>query len=109
MTDDNKSLIMVYITTSSEEEAGTIGRKLLDERLIACANIFPGVKSIYRWEGKVVNEFETVLILKARKSNLEKIISRVKDIHSYSCPCILSYPSNGGFEGYINWILKEME
>ena len=107
MRDDGNSVIMIYITASSEEEASSIGEALLQEHLIACANIIPGMKSIYRWEGKIVHDSEAVLILKTQRLHLEKIISRVNEFHSYTCPCILSYSAGGGNEAYMNWVLKE--
>ena len=109
MDGNSESIIMVYVTVSGEKEAGDIGKILVEERLAACANIFPGVKSIYRWEEKIINDDEAVMILKTKAGRLKNLISRIKELHSYSCPCILSYPSNGGYDGYKNWILKETE
>ena len=102
-----EEIIMVYITAPSEEEALKIGDILVEERLAACVNVIPGIKSIYRWEGKIVHDSESVMILKTMKSNFQKISSRVKELHSYTCPCILSYPSDNGYQEYTKWVSDE--
>jgi periplasmic divalent cation tolerance protein len=98
---------MVYITTRDEEEARHIGRVMVEERLAACANIVPGMSSIYRWEGKIVDEREALLILKTHHRHVDRIISRVKQLHSYSCPCILAYKADAGNPAYVKWVLNE--
>lgn len=95
--------IMVIITTANEEEASMISRALVDERLIACANRFP-VNSIYTWQGKVEDEGEIMLLCKTREKNLDAIISRVKDLHSYEVPEIIAIPIIGGSEDYLDWV-----
>ncbi|MDD1763385.1 MAG: divalent-cation tolerance protein CutA, partial [Methanobacteriaceae archaeon] len=80
---------LIYITTSGEEESKKIAKKLLEERIVACANIIPSMKSFYWWEGEIEEDTESILILKTRSDNLDTIIRRVKDIHSYDIPCIL--------------------
>ena len=96
---------MVYITTSGLDEAKFIGRTLVKERLVACANIFP-ITSIYHWDGMQENE-EVVLLLKTTTENVKIIEQRVKELHSYDVPCIISLVIDGS-EDYLNWIKREV-
>lgn len=96
----------VYITVPDQDEARTIGRALVEERLAACANIFPAIHSIYRWQGKVHSDSEAALIVKTSEKQLSSLINRVKEMHSYSCPCIEAFPIETGNADFLNWILE---
>jgi len=85
-------------------EANKISAKLIEEKLIACANIVKGVNSIFRWKGKVDKVAEVLLILKAKKNCLPKIIKTVKKYHSYDVPEIIALPIVGGSKDYLNWV-----
>ena len=93
----------VYITAADEEEAGRIGRALVEEKLAACVNILP-VKSIYRWEDKIEEEGEAVMFVKTRDGLVDDLIKRVKELHSYEVPCIVSFPIEKGNTDYLRWI-----
>ena len=97
----------VYITASDKAEALKIGRTLVEERLAACANVIDNMTSIYWWEGKIEESAEVVLIAKTKQELVESLISRVKELHSYSCPCIVSWPINAGNPDYLRWIEEE--
>lgn len=84
-------MIFIYITTSNQEEAEKISTLLLEEKLIACANIFP-IKSMYWWEGKIVKSQECILIVKTMEDNFDEISQLVKKVHSYQVPCITKIP-----------------
>jgi len=105
----NKMYSLIYITTSGEEESKKIAKKLLEERIVACANIIPSMKSFYWWEGEIEEDKESILILKTRSDNLDTIIRRVKDIHSYDIPCILEIPIQNGSEDYLNWLEDSLQ
>ncbi len=92
----------VYITAGSREEARKIGRTLVEERLAACVNIFP-IHSIYWWEG-LREEDEFALIVKTRRDRLESLEQRVKEIHSYETPCIVSFAIEGGSQDFFDWL-----
>lgn len=96
---------MVYITTSSLDEAKFIGRTLVKERLAACVNIFP-ITSIYHWDGMQEAE-EVVLLAKTTTENVKRIEQRVKELHSYDVPCIISLVIDGS-EDYLTWIKREV-
>ncbi|MDO9044444.1 MAG: divalent-cation tolerance protein CutA [Methanobacteriaceae archaeon] len=101
--------VLIYITTSSEEESSIIGNKLVEERLAACANIIHEIKSVYWWQGNLEKDLESVLIVKSLESKADNIIKRVKELHSYENPCIVALPIIKGSEEYLNWVKKEVE
>jgi periplasmic divalent cation tolerance protein len=98
---------MIYVTTSSREEALRIGRAVVADRLAACANVLPGITSVYRWQGEVQEEGETALILKTRSDLVERLTARVKELHSYDCPCVVALPIAGGNPDFLQWIAEE--
>lgn len=100
-------ICLVYITASDMEEAAAIGRILVEERLAACANVHPPIRSIYRWEGAVAEDEEAVLIVKTRADLVDRLTQRVLERHSYDCPCIVALPVNGGNSAFLEWIEKE--
>jgi periplasmic divalent cation tolerance protein len=102
----------VYLVTcGSAAEAEIISTALLDNRLIACANIIGGAEkslySIYKWEGKVEKDAEMLLVMKSRSELLEEIVSAVKKAHSYDVPEVIALPMMGGSKEYLDWVLKE--
>jgi len=101
------TFVDVYITTKNIREARKIANILVKEKLAACVNIIPSINSVYRWKGKIVKEKESALIAKTRKSNVKEIIARVKNVHSYSVPCIVAVPILDGNKDYLKWIKKE--
>jgi len=98
---------MIYITTSSRDEALRIGRTVVADRLAACANVLPGVTSVYRWQGEVQEDVETALILKTRSDLVERLTARVKELHSYDCPCVVALPITDGNPDFLQWIAEE--
>lgn len=101
--------LLVYITTPTVEEAQQIGRLVVDERLAACANIMPGMQSIYRWQGQVQEAPETVLIIKTAESRYEALEARVKELHSYDTPCIVALAIDKAEPAYGRWIREQTE
>lgn len=101
------SAMFVYITTKDAAEAGRIGRALVEERLAACANILENMRSIYRWEGKIVEDSEAVLVAKTTKNRVAELTERVKALHSYTLPCVIALPIEAGNAPYLEWIAKE--
>ena len=93
----------IYITAGSDEEAGRIGRTLVEEKLAACVNIIP-IRSIYRWEDSVEEEGEFAMFVKTRTALADNVIERVKSIHSYDVPCIVVLPVEQGNPEYLSWI-----
>ncbi|NBX02843.1 MAG: divalent-cation tolerance protein CutA [Alphaproteobacteria bacterium] len=98
---------LVYSTFSHREEAISVARKLLKERLIACANVTAAGDSLYRWEGKIESASEAVLLAKTTTSSVQKTIARIKELHSYELPCIITMPIESGFAPFLSWIEQE--
>jgi len=96
-----------YMTAGSREEAVRIARALVDERLAACANVLDGMTSVYRWQGRIEEDAETVLIAKTRDDLVGRLVERVKALHSYDCPCVVALPVAGGNHDFIAWIGAE--
>jgi periplasmic divalent cation tolerance protein len=99
--------IVVLVTCGSEEEATKIANSLVEERIAACVSIISPVRSIYRWEGKIWDEKEWVLIIKTQKKRFEDLEKKVKSLHSYSVPEIIGLPIVEGNPAYLKW-LEEM-
>jgi periplasmic divalent cation tolerance protein len=99
--------IVVLVTCGSEEEALKIAHSLVEERVAACVNLVSPVRSIYRWEGKIWDEKEWILIIKTQKERFEELEKRVKSLHSYSVPEIVGLPIVEGSASYLKW-LEEM-
>src|SRR5580658_8403206 len=101
------SFISPYIVVPSREVAEKIARALVEEKLAACVNILAGMRSIYRWKGKVEAANEVVLIAKSRAELFDRLEKRVKELHPYECPCIVAWPIEAGHQPYLDWIAKE--
>ena len=99
--------IVVLVTCGSEEEALKIANILVEDRLAACVNLVAPIRSIYRWEGKIWDEKEWLLVIKTQKHRFEELEKKVKSLHSYSVPEIISLPIVEGSPSYLNW-LEEM-
>lgn len=96
--------MVVLITAGSEDEAAKIARALVDDRLAACVNILPGIRSLFFWDNKVQDEREVLMICKTRQPIIEKIIKRVKELHSYTVPEIIALPIAAGSAEYLGWV-----
>lgn len=97
---------LIYMTAGSFEEAKTIGKALVDERLAACVNIIDHMRSLYWWEGAVQEDLEVVMIAKTTEALVEALVEKVKSLHSYSVPCIVSIPISGGNPDFLSWIVS---
>jgi periplasmic divalent cation tolerance protein len=100
--------LVVLVTAPSAEKAAELGRAAVSERLAACANVVPGIRSIYRWEGKVQDEPEVLLILKTTRARFEALRERVLALHPYRVPEVLALPVEAGSEAYLEWIAGEV-
>ncbi|MBW1813394.1 MAG: divalent-cation tolerance protein CutA [Deltaproteobacteria bacterium] len=95
---------LVYMTAGTAEEAESIGKELVSSGLAACVNIIENMKSIYFWEGELQKDAEVVLIAKTIESNVSSLIEKVKLLHSYDCPCVISLPVLDGNKSFMDWI-----
>jgi periplasmic divalent cation tolerance protein len=99
---------LVYMTAGNREEARAIARALVEAKLAACVNIIDGMQSIYVWDGVVQDDRETVLIAKTVAGRVPQLVEKVKALHSYDCPCIVSLPVAGGNPDFLQWIAGEV-
>jgi periplasmic divalent cation tolerance protein len=104
----NRKFSIIYVTSGDMNEAKKIGRKLVEEGLVACANIFP-IVSIFRWKGNIDEANEFAIMLKTRSDAIKKIETVIKEIHSYDVPCIVSFDIDEGSEEYLKWIHESVD
>jgi len=97
----------VYMTAGSVEEAKSIGQILVGQNLAACVNLLENMTSIYKWEEKLEESQEVIMIAKTRKTLMPKLIETVNSLHSYDCPCILELPIQGGNPDFLSWIERQ--
>lgn len=104
MTEADSSARIVLTTISSPDEAGRMGRTLVEERLAACATMVPGVQSIFRWKDMVETSAETLLLLKTSADQVQALGARLHELHSYQVPEFLVLEVNSGSERYMEWL-----
>ena len=99
--------LFVYVTTKDATEAKMIARAVVGERLAACANVLGSIDSVYWWQGRVCEESEVALVLKTTAERKPGLIHRIKELHSYACPCVVCLPIADGNRDFLNWIAAE--
>jgi periplasmic divalent cation tolerance protein len=98
--------IVVLVTAPSTDVAAEIARTVVEERLAACGNVLPGVRSIYRWEGKLQDEPEVLLVLKTQRRHFSALRDRILALHPYDVPEVIALPVEAGSAAYLDWITK---
>lgn len=99
--------IRIVLVTAPPKDAEKIARTLLIERLIACANLLPNVTSLYWWDGKIQRDGETLILMKTPARNVKKLLTRLKQLHSYSVPEFLTLSPIEANPNYVAWVLRE--
>ncbi|MCP3984920.1 MAG: divalent-cation tolerance protein CutA [bacterium] len=99
---------LVLVTAPDGEVAAGLGRVLVEERLAACVNVVPGLRSIYRWEGEIQDDAEVLLMVKTRADHLDRLTLRVQELHPHDVPEVLALPAVGGSEAYLGWVRSEV-
>jgi periplasmic divalent cation tolerance protein len=100
--------MVVLVTAPTAEKAAEIARVLVEEKLAACGNVLPGIRSIYAWQGEIHDEAEALLLLKVPRKRLQELSDRVVKLHPYEVPEVVALPIEGGNEKYIDWIIQCM-
>ncbi|MDX2011770.1 MAG: divalent-cation tolerance protein CutA [Myxococcaceae bacterium] len=100
-------IVLVLSTAPSEDVAASLARTLVDERLIACANLVPQARSIYRWQGVVQDESEVLVLMKTQRRRLPALEARLKALHPYQVPEMLVFPATSGHTPYLAWVRSE--
>ena len=100
--------IVVLSTCHSEQEAREIARGLVDKRLAACVNVAPGIRSIYRWQGKIEEDGEFLLVIKSRRDLFDRLRAEIERMHSYEVPEVIALPVTEGSPAYMRWVDGEL-
>ena len=100
-------IYIVYCPFPTQKLALTVAKKLLEKRLIACANVSPKISSVYRWKGLINKDSEAILVAKTTSQKLKKTLSEIKHLHSYETPCIIAYPISEGYPPFLAWVAEE--
>ena len=98
---------IVFCTIDSAEAARKLARRLVQDRLAACVNIIENVTSVYKWEGRIEEDAELLLVIKTRDSRLQNLMDRIAELHPYDVPEILSWPVRKGSKAYLDWVVSE--
>jgi periplasmic divalent cation tolerance protein len=98
------SVVSVYAIFANAEEAERIGRSVIEDGLAACINILPECRSIYRWQGGIETANEAPAILKTTAEQVDALITRIEDLHSYDVPCIAVWPIPKLLSSYADWV-----
>jgi periplasmic divalent cation tolerance protein len=98
---------VVMTTVATEDEAIALIQALLERRLVACGTLLPGARSLYRWEGKLADEREAVVLLKTQLARLDALEAAFAELHPYKVPELLALPVAAGLSRYLGWIEDE--
>lgn len=96
--------VVVLSTAPDDDVAVRVARALVEGGLAACVNIVPGVRSIYRWQGKLCDDAERLLVIKTRAERADEVVAAIKANHTYECPEAIALPITGGAEAYLAWL-----
>lgn len=109
MSDDRQTDVRAVLTTVPDPETGErLGRTLVEEHLAACANVVPGVISVYRWQGEIERSEEALVILKTTADRVPALQARAVDLHPYDVPEVLALPVGAGHAPYLAWVHREV-
>lgn len=100
--------IVVFSACDSADEAEKIARLLIETKLAACVNVFPGVRSFYRWKGVIQNAAEWLLVIKSSRAHFEALRAEIEKAHSYEVPELIALPIVDGSKNYLNWLENEL-
>jgi periplasmic divalent cation tolerance protein len=98
---------MVFMTVPDAETGARLVRAVVTDRLAACGNLVPGLRSIYRWKGEVCDEAEVLVVLKTTAARFEALRERLVGLHPYECPEVVAVPVVGGHADYLAWVAAE--
>jgi periplasmic divalent cation tolerance protein len=97
----------VVITAAAADWLAGFTRTLVEERLAACGHVIPAIRSVYRWEGAVHDEGEARVALHTRRSLVDAVVARTRQLHPYDVPCVIALPLAGGNPAYLEWLAAE--
>ncbi|MDY0040438.1 MAG: divalent-cation tolerance protein CutA [Desulforhabdus sp.] len=100
------NILVVFVTVGDGDEAFRIGRSLVEEKLVACVNMIPQIRSIYWWKGEVCDDQEVLLVMKTPSYMFDSLQSRIRELHSYELPEIIALPVDRGLPEYLDWVVE---
>lgn len=104
----NSNAVFAYITAGSRDEALSIARTLVKDKLAACANVFDNMTSVYQWQGEICEDAECVVIAKTTIDGFDGLCEKAVEIHSYDTPCVIALPVMDGFSPFLQWLESEV-
>ena len=108
--EDHPSTLSVVLTTVADRESGErLARRLVEERLIACGNLVPGLLSVFPWQGKISREEEVLLVMKAPSAGMQRLFARIAELHPYEVPELIALPVESVSEAYFRWVMESTE
>jgi periplasmic divalent cation tolerance protein len=102
---DAADALVVFVTMPDVDTAARIARTLVEEGLVACVNVLPGLRSIYAWQGKICDEAEVLCLIKTRRSGYQRLCERLTALHPYEVPEIIGFVPGEGNAPYLRWIM----
>jgi periplasmic divalent cation tolerance protein len=99
--------VVVFVTVPNQDVAASMAKTLVEEKLVACVNILPGVRSIYAWQGKICDDSELLCVLKTRSALFPMLRDRVVALHPYEVPEVIAVPLSAGHGPYLDWLQHE--
>lgn len=100
---------IIVLVTCPPDDASKLANQLVEEGLAACVNLIPNVTSVYRWQGKIENDSETIMIIKSNRSVFTPLQTRIKELHKYDVPEIISLPIEAGHQAYLDWLNGQLQ
>ena len=97
-------IVIILTTAPADDRAEQLARQLVDERLAACANVYPPMVSVYRWKGQVEREAERQIVMKTTRDRVAALETRLKELHAYELPEFVVMPAEGGSAAYLAWV-----
>jgi periplasmic divalent cation tolerance protein len=104
---EDGAVVVLLATFPDDAVADRIARILVEEARVACVNVLPPVRSIYRWQGKVETASEVLVMMKTRRSNVDDVAARLKELHPYEVPELIALPVVAGLPAYLQWVMTE--
>lgn len=108
MGDESTPVVVVMVSTANQDEASKIADLVVQSRLVACASTIPTIRSTYWWEGKIVNEQETLILMKTTSDKVLELQEAIRKVHSYKVPEIIAISVEHGFRPYLDWVRSEV-
>jgi periplasmic divalent cation tolerance protein len=99
---------MVYLTVPNMDEGREISYALLEKKLVACANILPAHEAVYRWDDELIEHSERAVLFKTKAYLFDRVCREIRELHSYDCPCIVSWHLEKGYAPYFEWVAHEV-